>query len=279
MMDAPTHEIVPAPTKIAYGPHPSQFLEVHVPEGGPGPFPAVVLIHGGFWRLPWGLDLMNPLAADLAGRGFAAVNVEYRRLGEDGGGWPGTVEDIAAALRALSASPSDGVVTAQPVDSRSEAVLARVDLARLGIVGHSAGGHLALWAAAQPGIRVRSVVSLAGVTDMTAAARDRLDEEDGKPPAAVELLGGGPEELPDVYRLASPIRLLPLGPGVAQSIVHGDADDRVPIGQSLDYYVAAEAAGDVVSMSRYPTMGHFEVLDPEHASWRASVNHLMRTLV
>ncbi len=268
------------PLTVRYGAHPSQYFHVHLPEG-PGPHPVVVLIHGGFWRLPYGLELMRPLADDLVRRGFAAVNVEYRRLGEDGGGWPGTCEDVLNAVRALGTGPLP------------------LDLRRLGLAGHSAGGHLALWvtsaltrnvtssaASGAPSpagsgespASAYSVVSLAGVVDMRAAAEDRLDEEDGMPPAAVEFLGGTPLERADAYELASPIGLLPLGPTVTQLVVHGDADNRVPISQSLDYVRAALAADDRVELARFAAMGHFEVLDPEHESWLASVGFLTATL-
>jgi acetyl esterase/lipase len=226
----------------------------------------VVLIHGGFWRLPHGLGLMRPLADDLVARGFAAVNVEYRRLGEEGGGWPGTCEDVLSAMRALR--------TAQ----------APLDLRHVGIAGHSAGGHLALWVAsaltreAADPATTYALVSLAGVTDMRAAADDRLDEERGMPPAAVAFMGGTPLELPDAYRTAAPIDRLPLGASVTQLVVHGDADDRVPIAQSIDYVRAAMAAGDRVELARFPTMGHFEVLDPAHESWLAGVGFLAARL-
>ena len=281
------------PLTVTYGAHPSQYFHVHLPQG-PGPHPVVVLIHGGFWRLPYGLGLMRPLADDLVRRGFAAVNVEYRRLGEEGGGWPGTCEDVLNAVRSLGTGPLP------------------FDLRRLGIVGHSAGGHLALWVAsalvgrgvergatldAEAGAGVDagadtesggavdetlasaySVVSLAGVVDMRAAADDRLDEEHGKPPAAVEFMGGTPLERSDAYRLAAPIELLPLGPTVTQLVVHGDEDNRVPISQSLDYARAALAVDDRVELARFASMGHFEVLEPDHESWSASVGFLTATM-
>jgi acetyl esterase/lipase len=252
------------PLTVAYGPHPSQYLQIHLPPG-PGPHPAVVLIHGGFWRLPYSLDLMRPLAADLVRRGFAAVNVD-RRLGEEGGGWRGTCDDVLSAVRALDTRPLP------------------LDLARLGLAGHSAGGHLALWVASalvKAGETLASgysVVSLAGVTDLRAAAADRLDEEKGMAPAAIEFMGGAPDALADEYRLAAPIDLLPLGRTVTQLVVHGDADDRVPISQSLDYVRAALDAEDDVELARFAAMGHFEVLDPNHESWLAGVGFLTATL-
>jgi acetyl esterase/lipase len=261
MPDAATDPGQLEPLTVAYGAHPSQYFHLHLPQG-PGPHPAVVLIHGGFWRLPYGLDLMRPLAEDLVRRGFAAVNVEYRRLGEEGGGWRGTCDDVLGAVRALATRPLP------------------LDLRRLGLAGHSAGGHLALWVASalvKAGETLAAgyaVVSLAGVTDLRAALADRLDEENGKPPAALEFMGGTAEERPDEYRLASPIELLPLGPSVTALLVHGDVDDRVPISQSLDYARAAVEAQDRAELARFPEMGHFEVLDPQHESWLAGVGFL-----
>lgn len=266
MSDAAADPAPLEPLTVAYGSHPSQYFHLHLPDG-PGPHPAVVLIHGGFWRLPYGLELMRPLAEDLVRRGFAAVNVEYRRLGEDGGGWRGTCDDVLSAVRALSTRPLP------------------LDLGRLGVAGHSAGGHLALWvtsALVKAGETLASgysVVSLAGVTDLRAAAADRLDEEDGMPPAAVEFMGGTPDELPDEYRLAAPIDLLPLGPTVTALVVHGDADDRVPISQSIDYVRTALDADDQAELARFATMGHFEVLDPNHESWLAGVGFLTATML
>ena len=241
--------------QVAYGDHPSQFIEIHRPDAD-GPRPVVVLIHGGFWRLPWDRTLMRPLAEDLVARGFTAVNVEYRRLAEQGGGWPGTCEDVVAAVRAAAAEPGGE---------------------RLALVGHSAGGHLALWAARHAPTPVRLVVSQAGVADLRAAALAELDGGEGRLPAAVEFMGGMPVEVPD-YALASPIEILPLGPSVQQLVVHGDADNRVPFQQSVDYVAAARAAGDSVELAPFAGMGHFELIEPAHASWLRTVEELGKRL-
>jgi len=211
----------------------------------------VVLIHGGFWRLPWDRTLMDPLAADLAGRGYAAVNVEYRKLGEEGGGWPGTCEDVVAALRATARE---------------------LDVERIALVGHSAGGQLALWAAHHAPSPISLVVSQAGVADLRAAAEAQLDGSADRPPAAVEFMGGAD------YALASPIELLPLGPSVHQFVVHGDADNRVPFQQSVEYVAAARAAGDSAELAAFTGMGHFELIDPAHESWRRTVAELGKRL-
>jgi acetyl esterase/lipase len=274
---------VPPPAVVRYGAHPAQYFEVHRP-AGPGPHPVAVLIHGGFWRLPWDRKLMRPLAEDLVGRGYATVNLEYRRLGEDGGGWPGTCEDVAAALRRLGELGQLGAggaasSAAEPgaADAAAGELDGALDLAGVALAGHSAGGHLALWAAHHTDLPVRLVVAQAGVVDLRAAVRDRLDEENGKPPAALEFMGA-PPEASDAYPLASPIELPPLGPGVRQLVLHGDADNRVPQRQSLDYARVAEAAGDDVRLVTFTGMGHFELIDPAHESWHVTVAELAQAL-
>ena len=262
-MDDKNTVVLPQATTVAYGEHPSQFVDVYTPEGA-GPHPVVALIHGGFWRLPWGRDLMHGLAADLLGRGFAVVNVEYRRLGEDGGGWPGTCEDVVAALRAMADEEELGL-----------------DLSRVGLVGHSAGGHLALWATKHAPLPVRVVVSQAGVADLRSAARERLDgNAEGRLPAAVEFVGGEADDadFDAAYALAAPIELLPLGPAVHQLVLHGDVDNRVPFQQSVDYVAAAQAAGDSVQLEAFTGMGHFELIDAAHKSWLRAAEELVRRL-
>jgi acetyl esterase/lipase len=247
-----------------YGPGRSQFAELRLP-GRPGPHPVAVLLHGGFWRSTYGRGLMDGLAADLAARGWAAWNLEYRRVGPfgvGGGGWPGTFEDVAAGIDAL-AGPAGA---------------AGLDLGRVVTVGHSAGGHLALWAAARPGlpdgapgarpaIAVTGAVALAGVCDLAAAARDRLGGS-----AVPALLGGRPERVPERYALASPAERLPLG--VPQVLVHGGADRIVPVGQSRRYAAAARAAGDACELVELRGVDHFAVIDPRSPAWLAAVERL-----
>lgn len=246
---------------VRYGDHPDQVANLHLPAAEGGPWPVVVLVHGGFWRARWDRTTTTPLARDLAERGYAAWNVEYRRVGQEGGGWPGTLEDVAAALDALADVPE-------------------VDTARVVAVGHSAGGHLALWLAARPRLpegtlgsspRVRpcGAVSLAGVVDLVAGARAQLG--DG---AVDAFLGGGPAELPDRYAAASPAALLPLG--VPQLLVHGGADADVPPEQSRVYAGAARAAGDEVELVEFADADHLDVIDPGHAAWSAVVTWLGR---
>ena len=249
---------LPPARQIAYGDHLDQVGNLHLPAGA-GPWPAVVLIHGGFWRTGWDRTLMTPLARDLAGRGIAAWNIEYRRVGQEGGGWPGTLEDAAAA--------ADAVVG-----------LDGVDASRVVTVGHSAGGHLALWLAARhrlpvgavgadPRLRPSGAVSQAGVADLAAGARAGLG--DG---ACQALLGGEPDEVQERYAVASPAALLPLG--VPQLIVHGTRDDIVPPGQSREYAAAARAAGDTVDLVELPAADHFDVIEGADPAWTAVADWL-----
>lgn len=255
------------PVRLAYGADPSAFGELTLPPGD-GPVPVVVVVHGGFWRSAYGLDLGRPLAADLARAGVAAWNVEYRRVG-DGGGWPATFADVAAAVDLL-AGPGQ------------EAAGGRLDLGRVVAVGHSAGGHLAAWLAARPGlpagtpgagprVRLRGVVSQAGVLDLVDCAEQCLGRG-----AVAELLGGRPDRVPDRYALASPAARVPLGVPVVA--VHGDADANVPIRQSERYVAAALAAGDDAELVRLPGVDHFAVIDPADPAWRTCRDAALRLL-
>ncbi|WP_222266189.1 alpha/beta hydrolase family protein [Modestobacter marinus] len=244
---------VAAPVTRSYGPHRDQFLELTLP-AGEEPVPVVGVVHGGFWRARYGIELARPLAADLADRGWAAVAVEYRRVGGDGG-WPATLQDVAAALDALPDLPG----------------AERLDLTDVTVVGHSAGGHLAAWAAgrgrlpdgapgAGPRVPVGAAVLQAGVLDLAAA----VDADLGSG-ATVAFLGGGPADVPGRYAAADPVRLLPSGAAVL--CVHGAADTTVPPEQSERYAAAARAAGDDVAVVVVPG-DHMAVIDPAGAAWR-----------
>ncbi|MGP3958800.1 alpha/beta hydrolase family protein [Nonomuraea sp. 3N208] len=227
-----------------YGPLPDHEADLRLPPGA-SPRGLVVVIHGGFWRSRFGRETTRALCADLALRGWASWNVEYRRLGT-GGGVPATLDDVAAALRHLDevGPPGDGPVV---------------------LLGHSAGGQLALWAA---GTRpVAAAVSLGGVCDLTEAAR--LGVGDG---AALEFVGGAPEQRSELYDLADPARRLPSGSPTL--IVHGTDDDRVPAELSRRYVKAAQAAGDPCHLLELRDVGHFEVIDPRTAAWSAIVQRL-----
>jgi acetyl esterase/lipase len=252
----------PGVERHRYGPHRSQHAELRLPSR-PGPHPVAVVIHGGFWRSTFGSGLMDGLAADLAARGWAAWNLEYRRLGLlGGGGWPATFDDVAAGIDVLAGLAA----------SRS------LDLGRVVTVGHSAGGHLALWAAARPGlpdgapgarpaVAVTGAVSLAGVCDLAAAARDGVGGS-----AVRRLLGGGPERVPERYALASPAERLPLR--VSQVLVHGDEDRLVPVEQSRRYAAAARAAGDACELVELPGVEHFALIDPRSPAWLAAAERM-----
>lgn len=234
-----------------YGPGPENEADLLLPESGGGPHPVAVLLHGGFWRARFTRALMSALAVDLAARGWATWNVEYRRLGT-GGGVPETLNDVRAAIEALTRI--------------EEARIARQELL---VIGHSAGGQLGLCVAGKP--HVAAVLSLAGVCDLAAAARDRIGEG-----AALEFMGGGPEERPDAYATADPLRLLPTG--TESLLVHGDADQRVPVEQSRAYARAARAAGDRCELLELAGVDHFAVIDPRTPAWATVVEHLDRLM-
>lgn len=214
------------------------------------------LIHGGFWRARYSLRLEDPLVADLAGRGWAVWNLEYRRLGwRSRGGWPATLEDVAAGIDRLG---------------RLEEAL---DLADVVAIGHSAGGQLAFWAAARPGlpagapgceprVRLAGAIAQAGVVDLREGARLGLSRR-----VVESLLGGSPVRQPGRYDLASPIERLPIG--VPQLLVHGDADHTVPIELARRYAEWAAEGGDPCELVELPGCGHFEHLDPGSAAWKA----------
>jgi len=208
-----------------YGDDPAQVVELFAPEGQSRG--TVAVFHGGFWRDAYDRHLMDDLCEDLAGDGWAAWNVEYRRLGS-GGGWPATFDDVTAALDLIDAP----CVT----------------------VGHSAGGHLALWASTHP--NVTRAVAQAGVSDLEEAIRLGLSRG-----VARELLGDG--ELAH----CSPAARLPLG--VPQLLVHGTKDPLVPVEMSEAYAERARAAGDSVDVAILRRVGHFEHLDPESPAWAA----------
>jgi acetyl esterase/lipase len=233
---------------IAYGCDPAQFGELYRPVGQELAG-TVVIVHGGFWRGRHGLELGRPLAADLAARGHTCWNIEYRRIGS-GGGWPGTLADVAAAIDHLAQLGVD-----------TSAVVA---------VGHSAGGHLAVWAAgraqfpagapgAAPAVAVTAAVAQAGVLDLASAARTGVGGT-----AVPDLLGGGPDDVPERYRLADPIAQAPLSAPVL--CVHASGDDVVPLAQSSAYVAAATETGAPAALQTVPG-DHFTVIDPADAGW------------
>lgn len=234
---------------LPYGPDPEQYGELtraHDESRG-----VVVVVHGGFWRARYDLSLGRPLATDLAGRGWDVWNLEYRRVG-NGGGVPQTLDDVAAGIDHLASLPG-------------------LDLTRVVVLGHSAGGHLAAWSAARSRlprwpvrVPVTAVISQAGVLDLRRAYADRLGD------GAVEAFLGGP---PETCGDADPAQQLPLG--VPLWCVHATGDDVVPVNQSRDYVTAARAAGgraDLVEVAG----DHFTVIDPTSPAWARTVALLTR---
>jgi acetyl esterase/lipase len=220
---------------------------VRLPVGPPRAM--VIFLHGGFWRQEYDRGHAGPLAAALAAAGYVAITPEFRRTGAPGGGWPGTLDDVAAAVRAVPELVTPDHVT----PGLGEPILA----------GHSAGGQLALWAAAglaREGRPPRGVVALAPVADLVRAFE--LDLGGG---AVLALLGGRPDEVPDRYAAADPIVSLPIGAPVI--VGHGDRDVVVPLEISERFVRAARVAGDDVTLAAWEEADHFDVIDPESAVW------------
>jgi acetyl esterase/lipase len=246
----------PADHREAYGTGPQQFGELRLPKSR-SRSPVVVLLHGGCWRAAYDLRHVAGMAAALADAGYAVWVPEYRRVGDDGGGWPGTFEDVGNAVdhvRALAAKYA-------------------LDTARVMIAGHSAGGQLALWAgsrkrgewrgasgAPNDPLSVAGVVSLAGITDLAAYA-----SPSGCGSAVVPLMGGTQAQVPDRYRLVDPIQRAPLG--VRARIVHGANDPIVPLSQSRELSARLQAAGEHPVVTEVPGAGHFDVVAPQSSAW------------
>jgi len=225
---------------LRYGDLPDQVIDVTLPDAGPATL--VCLVHGGFWRSAYDRTHLRPMAAALTAHGYAVANVEYRRVGS-GGGWPTTFDDVAAALDALGPA----LASEHP---------GRVDPSATVYVGHSAGGHLALWAAHRSP-SPRGVVALAPVADLVEASRLNLSRG-----AVRELLGGWPDEVPERYAAADPMTL---GPSTARTVlVHGDLDDLVPPDFSRRY--AERSRARLVALAG---VEHFGVIEPGSAAWPA----------
>jgi acetyl esterase/lipase len=223
------------------------------------------VIHGGFWQSAYDLSHIGHLCAAFTRKGIITCNLEYRRLGDPGAGWPGTFQDVSLAsehiLETISSDP-------------------RVDAARTAVLGHSAGGHLALWLISRHRIskasplhgaqkyRLSSAVSLAGVCDLRAAWSQRLGNG-----VVARLIGGTPDQYPDRYHAGSPIELLPTG--TRQVLVHGTADDIVPVSQSKDFVERAEELGEHSTLVKLDGVGHFELIDPESDAWSAVVGAVL----
>jgi acetyl esterase/lipase len=241
-----------------YGPDPSQFGELRLPHGAPGgPWPVVCVVHGGYYRARYDLSYMTHLSSALTEDGVATWTLEYRRLGEPGGGWPGTFRDVSDAFDVLR-------------------TLQHVDPSRVIALGHSAGGHLALWLANRPlelsapdPLAITGVVALAPVADLERASKLQLSGS-----VVDELMGGTPSQNPERYALVSPIQRVPSG--VPQIVIHGTADTDVPFELSERYVTAARAAGDPAELVSLPGVDHFAPIDPRAQAFTATREAVLR---
>ncbi len=231
-----------ADARVAYGGDENQFADLRMPKRK-GPYALVINIHGGFWRAKYGLGYAGHMCAALTAKGIATANVEYRRVGNAGGGWPGTFEDARAAYQFLL----------------QKAAQYQFDVRRVVVMGHSAGGQLAMCLAARE-TGVQAVISLAGVVDLQRAYALHLSND-----AVVEFLGGTPAEVGDHYREADPMKLKI---AARQVLVHGAVDDTVPPTFSRDYVSAKQTMKENVCLVEIAGAGHFEVVDPRARAWR-----------
>ena|SRR5579862_3544745 len=240
----------PADARLSYGSDPNQFVDLRFPsqKDKGRPCPVVMNIHGGFWRAKYGLEHAGHLCAGLTSLGLATANVEYRRVGNAGGGWPGTFEDIRAAYQFL-------IQNAHKHNFSTEKVV---------IVGHSAGGQLALCLAAHEPA-VKHVISLAGVVDLQRACQLHLSND-----AIVEFLRGTPSEVPDHYREADPMQLSL--PRARQWLIHGSADDVVPPEFSREYAASKQnrtgSQKEDAHLLEIIGADHYDLIDPRSKAWK-----------
>ena len=258
--------------RLAYGEDPNQYGELRLPSPShPAPYPVVVLVHGGCWKARYATSRdLAPMGDALKADGIATWNIEYRRLPQPGSGWPGTYLDVGHAVDYL----------------RSIAERYKLDLNRVVVVGHSAGGHLTMWVATRQRVAkesalfvanplpVRGVINLAGTIDMA----DNIPNMEATCGDTVvnTLLGGTPADVPGRYREASAINMLPLG--IPQVLIWGAYDNFVPKAIVEKYVSAAKQAGDSVRFVVIPGVGHFETASPTSSAW-PSVHAAIQSLL
>ena len=254
---------------IKYGPDQYQFGELRLP-GGKGPHPVVVFVHGGCWLAEFDLTMAANLSGELAKAGIASWTIEYRRIGNEGGAWPGTMHDMSAAVEHL----------------RQLEKPYNLDLSKIVLMGHSAGGHLVLWYAAkknldkssefysETALDIKGVVPLAAISNIT-TYRHEYDTQDCNT-AVPGLLGGEPEDLPERVSQLNPAQLLPLQ--VPVRLVHGDADVLVPLRQSTAFMQAARKAGDDITLTVVDQAGHFDVIAPFSVAWQMIMSEIRALL-
>jgi len=237
MLSAPPP--APADARIAYGPEPLQFGDLRLPPGD-GPFPLALVLHGGYWQATYNVIHTGRLCEALTAEGLATWNLEYRSIGVPGGEWPGPGDDLELALAYRDRLPFEH-------DGRTV------------LVGHSAGGQLALWGAKRAQL---PVVALAPVSDVRDAAERRGPES-----APARFMA------PEHYADGSPLELLPLG--VPQIVVHGTEDDSVPYEMSERYVEAAVGEAEFVTLDG---VGHFELIDPQSEHFRHTPDAVRKLL-
>ncbi len=244
----------PADARLPYGSDPNQFGELRAPKTG-GPFPVVINIHGGYWRAKYDLRHAGHLCAALTTRGLATWNLEYRRVGNAGGGWPGTFEDVRSGYRYFL----------------QIARRYNLDSSKVVVIGHSAGAQLALCLADhEPSLK--RVISLAGVVDLQQAWELHLSDN-----AVVDFLGGEPRSVAEHYREADPMQLKISQ--ATQWLIHGAADDTVPPFLSRNYTEQKKKRGENVHYLEISTAGHFDLIDPRSNAWpkvEGTVLHLLQ---
>ncbi len=261
---------LPPDHRLTYGEDPNQVGELRLPPGR-GPHPVLVLIHGGCWKAEYAtMRDLAPMGDALKAEGIASWNVEYRRLGQPGSGWPGTYLDIGRAIDHL----------------RHLAPTYTLDLSRVAVLGHSAGGHLAMWAGARQRIpatsalqipnplSLRGVINLAGTIDM----RENIAHMEAECGDAVVsgMMGGAPPAVPARYREVSANAMVPLG--VQQVLVWGEHENFVPLPLAKRHVDAATTAGDRARLIVVPATGHFETASPRSSAWPTLLNAIRSVL-